>query len=72
MTQKILQPGLVRAFRDSSDAVFRDVAGRYSPAWMAKLAIREAAWAALSGPKGDRAGMLACRVQRSFQRWQAA
>ena len=71
MTKKILQPALVRAFRDSSDAVFRDVAGRYGPAWMAKLAIREAAWQALAGPTGDRAGMLACRVQRAGQRWTA-
>lgn len=71
MTKKILQPGLVRAFRDSSDAVTRDVAGRYSPEWVAKVIAREAAWQALAGPKGDRAGMLACRVQRSFQRWLA-
>ena len=71
MTQKILQPGLVRAFRDCSDAVTSDKAGRYSSAWVAKVAAREAAWAALSGPKGDRAGMLACRTQRAFQRWQA-
>ena len=71
MTQKILQPALVRAFRDSSEAVTSDKAGRYSPAWVAKLATREAAWAALAGPKGDRAGMLACRTQRMFQRWIA-
>ena len=71
MTQKILQPALVRAFRDSSDAVTRDVAGRYSPAWVAKVATREAAWQALAGPKGDRAGMLACRIQRDGQRWIA-
>ena len=68
MTQKILQPGLVRAFRDCSDAVTRDVAGRYSPEWVAKVVAREAAWTQLVR-SNDRAGYMACRVQRSFQRW---
>ena len=71
MTKKILQPALVRAFRDCSAAVPADKAGRYGPAWVEKVVAREAAWQALAGPNGDRAGMLACRVQRSFQRWLA-
>ena len=71
MTKKILQPALVRAFLDASDSFTRDQSGRYGPDWTAKVVAREAAWQALSGPHGDRAGMLACRVQRSFQRWIA-
>jgi hypothetical protein len=66
MTKKILQPGLVRAFRDSSEAVARVKSRRYGAEFMALVALREAAWTALVR-SNDRAGYMACRTMRAFQ-----